>query len=671
MAWSAPVVGAMAHASNTNTTPLPLVLPTGIVAGHILAIIWTCATAGGATVSFPSGWTELPASRTGSGNTIRTLAKIADGTESGTTVNLTCSTNAACSAIAARAAGGPSSLSSIVHATASAGGSSGANIPRIPATTITEDDTLVFLIGCKNIGGSSISVPAGFTELAEGAFSTIHCMVLDYQIQTTATDVTSGTWTVGAGDASVSSAGLAVALIAGSGTTAQPVISSVDSDNAITGTQANVVIAGTGFGGSTGTVKLKDSSIASTCTVDSWSDTSIQIDVVMGHCRYGQRLIEVTTSTGLVTTKTITLGPPSGVQYVDLGTLRANTFDSRNKPERLYDSPDFVSGNQAEYLISGGTGTLTVDTDGRMQWSSTVTQMQYRRHNGTQWSAISTWDLRGLAPTFPGPDIPSLKLQRTVAMTALETAFRFADEDSTSGTYSFVGTPPTGVSINATTGQITGTATVLEVAALRVRRTDPDGTYVDSNELTLTVEEPPIFPIFVGTITHIEVEPNATFSLDLSPQFPFATSYVLNGTATGFAIHPTTGVLSGTGTTAGLYAGLTVTASNEYGSVTSNAFSIEVRAVTTTKVPRLLGELAANVPALLDAAGLKLGDNTTEFSDQYDVGRVSSQDPASDTTVNVGSEVDISVSLGRIPFVPPPVSLRTRRTVRLRTFLEV
>lgn len=97
-------------------------------------------------------------------------------------------------------------------------------------------------------------------------------------------------------------------------------------------------------------------------------------------------------------------------------------------------------------------------------------------------------------PTFSGTlSVPNLT--QGVAMTPVNTATLFADPDSgDTGTYSKVGTWPTGVDVNSA-GMLgaapNGTPSASgSFANLRVRRTDGGGLTVDSNLFTITVAPP-------------------------------------------------------------------------------------------------------------------------------------------------------------------------------------
>lgn len=93
------------------------------------------------------------------------------------------------------------------------------------------------------------------------------------------------------------------------------------------------------------------------------------------------------------------------------------------------------------------------------------------------------------APTFSGTiSVPTLT--EGVAMSAINAALLFSDPDSgDTGTYSAVGTLPTGVTVSSA-GLISGTpgaGTAATYSGLRVRRTDGGGLTADSNVFSFSV----------------------------------------------------------------------------------------------------------------------------------------------------------------------------------------
>lgn len=391
----------------------------------------------------------------------------------------------------------------------------------------------------------------------------------------------SPTWTISsANDIKVLSMGLVEAASAGVS------ITSVDGDNIVTANQTNVVIVGTGFGAAhTGSARVDivdGTTVVEVANYDSWSATSIQVDLQLGASRYGSRLLRVTNSSGQSNTLAITVNPPTGTVAIDTAQLRVLDFDLRNKPSRLYDTPtDIPDGAQVELTRSGGSGTLQYATDGWAKWPLTATQLTYRWNVGAGWTSLYTWDLTGTIPQFAGPPIANETFAQNVAISSRSYASRFSDEDGGAGTYSLV-PAITGLSFDAS-GNLTGTPTVIASNnGIVMRYTDPEGYAADSPAFNWPVAAPPVKPTLIGIISD---EPLVVVNVPITPKdcasvFVGASSYAVtpDPPAPGITINSGTGFLSGIPTVAGIYSGIVVTATNASGSTDSNAFLLQYAA---------------------------------------------------------------------------------------------
>jgi hypothetical protein len=647
MAWAFGAKGAMSHASGTHTTPLSVAYPTGITAGQILVLAWSHAVTSGKVATPSGGWTSI-AERVGSGGTPRFFVKIAAGTESGS-ITVGSDADGWCSAQIARFTGGPSTLTGIVNVTpTSAGGSSGLDLPRAPAITPSVNNTLVLRMGAKNTPASGISPIAGsgFTEIDEGTPGFQRMMYWEYLVQTTATAVASGTWDITTNDVSAASCGLAVALV--SGTTTPPTITSVSTDNVLTATETNVAAPGTNYT-SSGTIELVDGAIRRTLSQDSWSSTAIQFDMSLGNVRYGtDKFIVVTTSGGLSASRQVTVNPPAGKQVFDLTVLRPLIFDSRNTPSRLYSSPDLADNAQIELAITGGTGTVTVDADGRLEWDDTVTQIQWRFHNGTVWSSLYTWDLRGLAPLYIGPAPSTLTLTEDAAMASVNHSVRFTNEDGDTLTYTVQGgSLPAGTTLSSSTGVESGTPTDAgSTTGLRIRATDTGLMYAETPTFGRNIEAAPNPPSFVGNIAPIigRIGQSLT-AYDAGSQFLFCTSFAIDPPApSGVVFNTTTGEISGVPAVSGIFPGYTITGFGTGTPAVSNEFSFDI-SINLVDTPDVEDLSQAAAIAAIEAAGLVVSIST-EFDASIALGFVISQSPVSGTDLPAGSVVSIVVSRG-------------------------
>ena len=132
------------------------------------------------------------------------------------------------------------------------------------------------------------------------------------------------------------------------------------------------------------------------------------------------------------------------------------------------------------------------------------------------------------------------------------------DADLDGLTYSATGLPA-GVSINPSTGVISGTLSATSSGTHNVVVTVSDGTLTDTDSFSWTVTEPvvnqaPVFSTDFGNRTDAE---GAVISLDANATDPDGNplTYSATGLPAGITINPTTGVISGTlsATSSGTY----------------------------------------------------------------------------------------------------------------------
>ncbi len=150
------------------------------------------------------------------------------------------------------------------------------------------------------------------------------------------------------------------------------------------------------------------------------------------------------------------------------------------------------------------------------------------------------------APTFSGTiSVPTLTAG--AAMTPVSVSGLYGDPDSgDTAAYTAIGTWPSGVTANSSTGQISGTpAAAGTFASLQVRRTDSGSLAIDSNTFTITVVDP-------STLTGTAIPDAAEATGDLGVAYSRVTSGELktnNGTAhtsapfEAFVNNATTGAL--------------------------------------------------------------------------------------------------------------------------------
>lgn len=162
------------------------------------------------------------------------------------------------------------------------------------------------------------------------------------------------------------------------------------------------------------------------------------------------------------------------------------------------------------------------------------------------------------------------------------TAYTFTvtvDTDLSIGPYTFHATGlPAGLSINASTGVISGTPTGHGVASVSIWATNDNGESVAQGH-TLTVTQP-VPVITSGNSATRRAGVPLSFQV-VATQSP--SSYAATGLPAGLSLHPSTGLLSGTVPDAGTYT-FSITASNTGGSSTPQSFTLNSISSMSTKI---------------------------------------------------------------------------------------
>jgi PKD repeat protein len=168
---------------------------------------------------------------------------------------------------------------------------------------------------------------------------------------------------------------------------------------------------------------------------------------------------------------------------------------------------------------------------------------------------------------------------------------------------------PTGLSVNSTTGLISGTPT--QVGTFNVSLSASNSGGAGSSTLNLTISSapppPPVTPVITSSLAALEAEKGVALSYQITANNS-PTSFGASGLPAGLSVNSSTGLISGTPMEAGAYA-VTITASNAAGTDTEVFYiNIDEPVITALSLPKKL-----NVRAGRDAKlALLIRNNSTE-----------------------------------------------------------
>lgn len=215
------------------------------------------------------------------------------------------------------------------------------------------------------------------------------------------------------------------------------------------------------------------------------------------------------------------------------------------------------------------------------------------------------------APTFSGPDISVPGLVVGTPMASINAALRFADPDSgDTGTYSAVGTWPAGITVSSA-GLISGTPSAVGTSSsLRVRRTDVGGLTADSNLFSIAVSATSTPVSFSGPVGAQSGAVGSAFSWSGAPLStffggsltPFSYNVSAGSLPPGLSLNASTGVVTGTPTTAGTFNATFRALDTGSNAATSNSVAFTIGAAPPPPPPPPAG--SAVLPAVAtDATG--------------------------------------------------------------------
>lgn len=213
--------GAMSTQNNAAVTPA---LYAGATANDLICVVARIRAASAGTLTTPDGYTRVPLGTWTEADEMQLYVKVHTGSESNPTVTPTGgSAGDTVSAVTFGLRNMPitlTDLADLVVASQTLTNSSAQNIiypglvPKRDGAPI--DGCVVLLFGGKDDDWTSVAAVSGFTEALDSSSTTGNDqgLVIDYVIQTTATSIGSGSFTVTGGASAVSSAAI-VALAGG------------------------------------------------------------------------------------------------------------------------------------------------------------------------------------------------------------------------------------------------------------------------------------------------------------------------------------------------------------------------------------------------------------------------------------------------------------------------
>ena len=218
---------------------------------------------------------------------------------------------------------------------------------------------------------------------------------------------------------------------------------------------------------------------------------------------------------------------------------------------------------------SGGTGTYSVSSGGVISGTpsavGTASVTVRANNSGSTADRTFTFTVKPRTPVFTDATVGS--------PTVRGNAYSNGVSATEAGSYSlFSGSLPAGLSLNTSTGAITGTPTTVGTSTFVIRATNVTGS---ANTPSLSIVVRPRTPVFSDASVNSSARVGIAYSDGVSASETASYSVFSGSLPPGLSLNASTGAIAGTPTTSGTYT-FVIRATNVTGSTNTGTLTITV-----------------------------------------------------------------------------------------------